>query len=824
MGVNLGFPISIGLLAIVVSAEFSTLDGSSGDRGAVFIPRFDMFTAEAHTLVSVASPFPYPVKMDWKQLDNLVSNISDDMINIRDYYEREMMRVMENGYWATEKYRHYMPVFRCKESCQSVIPEAIIQEMKRLLTEIKDEAELANTLLNNTKIEAVSFKVDVPAMNVMSDGTQEAEDELVRKRRGYLAPLGFLGAGVGFGAFSGIMLKKGVCGALPSVFNFCEDSNKKLTKRMNSVIATQRRMSDYIQRETTENNEKFFLLGNEIARTQADLQEVKEKAILDQEIMFGKIEKMRKTLSAMELCSRWAHNISRWEASATLKLESLRQISSQMKIFRVGIESYRRFLFSALDSLSQSYLHPSLVTPAQITSIVDEVHTFERSVRHTRLQPAIATSQVPIYYRFPLVERVAFADEAIIVFFQIPLNYAHNVYRVYEARPLMQPNWGEDTATTFRFPKPYLAIAGGGTSYAELGREQVDACVGTAELRLCPQHFISVTDRSKLCLSSLYYNSDIAAIQTCDIETVPLQDNPKSEVIEPGVYQLITSQENLKLHNLTSDGAMVGEIYVNKTSIIKPACGHRIETGGTLRLSPDFQSCQTDDKPFVSTVTLTPPLQSILSQLPSAHELTKFNSIREAREQLIAEVRSHLKGQVVHHMSTQDLRTLTRPIATQLTMLHPQIQREIDSRLPTSTALLMALCSMTLSVIYGLIAFTYFRKQLRVIFTHPVIAMKRHVEGSMLMIVDTEAELLLPNDAHAGVDTLTRRQLDAIRSVAVSMESPEIREKFMSGMQLVVNQGRSNLPNLPAYEPNPVQETSLYAEPGLQPMYPNPRD
>ena len=175
-----------GISAQVVD-EKSRMKGTSG---AVFISRFEMFTAEAHALVAAASKFPKPVLIDYGRLDSLVGNLSQDLSNIKQYYEAEAQRVAKDGYFITGTFtthasqyggaidrKYIMASLTCEQQETESLNQATVQELKEVKREIKEEATLANLLLEPTKAEARSFEIDLPELKVSRVGPDMVRTE-----------------------------------------------------------------------------------------------------------------------------------------------------------------------------------------------------------------------------------------------------------------------------------------------------------------------------------------------------------------------------------------------------------------------------------------------------------------------------------------------------------------------------------------------------------------------------------------------------------------------------------------------------------------------
>ena len=125
-------------------------------------------------------------------------------------------------------------------------------------------------------------------------------------------------------------------------------------------------------------------------------------------------------------------------------------------------------------------------------------------------------------------------------FLRILMNSKSVTYNVFQAERLHQPIDDGKTASTYQFPKPYVAIATDKTNFAELAASTLQQCTGSNRSKLCRKGFSTTTDETFLCLTSLYFNQDIPALQNCPVSSIFLPEAPQAIYLANGVYHLIS--------------------------------------------------------------------------------------------------------------------------------------------------------------------------------------------------------------------------------------------------------------------------------------------
>ena len=101
--------------------------------------------------------------------------------------------------------------------------------------------------------------------------------------------------------------------------------------------------------------------------------------------------------------------------------------------------------------------------------------------------------------------------------------------------------------------------------YAEVKNEEYMSCLGTQLLILCTQPVALVSSQDQLCLTSLLYNHEVAALKTCTREVTELPTLPTAIYLGNSIYLLNAADDQQFLYNITHSG---GRKFSNRV----PAC------------------------------------------------------------------------------------------------------------------------------------------------------------------------------------------------------------------------------------------------------------
>ena len=119
-----------------------------------------------------------------------------------------------------------------------------------------------------------------------------------------------------------------------------------------------------------------------------------------------------------------------------------------------------------------------------------------------------------------MVLEVSLSTTGISVVLGVPMNSKSSTCNVYHATPLYQPNDDLTTASLYQLAQPFLTISIDNTEFAELGASTMQQCSDNNRINLCRKGFSTTSDDTLFCLSSLFYNYDVASIRNCKVESV----------------------------------------------------------------------------------------------------------------------------------------------------------------------------------------------------------------------------------------------------------------------------------------------------------------
>ena len=100
------------------------------------------------------------------------------------------------------------------------------------------------------------------------------------------------------------------------------------------------------------------------------------------------------------------------------------------------------------------------------------------------------------------------------------MNSKSATYKVFQVELLCQPNEDKETASVYQFRKPYVAMATDNSNFAQLAASTLQQCTGSNRIKLCRKGFLTTTDETLPCLTSLYFNQDIPALRNCPVSSV----------------------------------------------------------------------------------------------------------------------------------------------------------------------------------------------------------------------------------------------------------------------------------------------------------------
>ena len=238
---------------------------------------------------------------------------------------------------------------------------------------------------------------------------------------------------------------------------------------------------------------------------------------------------------------------------------------------------------------------------------------------------------------------VTVLQESLSIVLGIPVNSKSSTFDVYRAIPLPRPNEDGTTASVYRFPHEFVAIATDNSQYAEVSATTFSQCSGTNRIKLCPKGFSTTTDETRLCLTSLFYEYSIPALGNCLVDSVLLPEATKASYLVDGLYHVISRTARLQVKNDTDGLPVFITTLQCQACLIRRSCLSTLTFNlGDLVLTPDMDFCETRPEPFVASVKLTPSLAAVFITLPPASADLNVYSIGKTRREIVSSVQLEL--------------------------------------------------------------------------------------------------------------------------------------------------------------------------------------
>ena len=137
---------------------------------------------------------------------------------------------------------------------------------------------------------------------------------------------------------------------------------------------------------------------------------------------------------------------------------------------------------------------------------------------------------------------------------EVLLNSGEPIHDAYKAIPLPQPIENTTTAAILKLERNYLIVSRREESYAEMKSEEYLSCLGKQLLILCTKPVALVSAQDQLCLTSLLYNHEVAALKTCKQEVTEMPISLTAIYLGNSMYLLNAADDQQFLYNITYSG------------------------------------------------------------------------------------------------------------------------------------------------------------------------------------------------------------------------------------------------------------------------------
>ena len=310
--------------------------------------------------------------------------------------------------------------------------------------------------------------------------------EATRQRRGAavgmaaLAAVGLFGSGVAMG-------NSDSCG-LRGIFGGCHDQTKANAENIRTISELQDVLTDFVTELSTNTDEKFFLVENELAALQAIQAELSRTQNTNWAIIQEQFYIYADNFHILRDCDQLLF--------ANLQLNfNFDSISSLLAMIHASVKSYRSALFAfrvnllnSIPVLLQGHLLMSLIPMESLLVILDRV-AFQPAKAADRLSLAIPASDLLSYYDSRLLVD-AVTISGLLLTLNIPLASKQTVFVLYEAKTILMPYTDDpQLAITWKLEAPYLALSEDQMESSILSKDQFEQCLGSSKYRVCSETF-----------------------------------------------------------------------------------------------------------------------------------------------------------------------------------------------------------------------------------------------------------------------------------------------------------------------------------------------
>ena len=180
-------------------------------------------------------------------------------------------------------------------------------------------------------------------------------------------------------------------------------------------------------------------------------------------------------------------------------------------------------------------------------------------------------------------------SHGLLITMEVPVYSGEPIHDAYKAIPLPQPIKYTTTAATLKLERNYLIVSRREECYAETKSEEYLSCLGTQLLILCTKPVALVSAQDQLCLTSLLYNHEVAALKTCTREVTELPILPTAIYLGKSMYLLNAANDQQFLYNITYSG---GRKFSNRVTACKNCLIHLPAMEKWFTRIMDWSCCQ----------------------------------------------------------------------------------------------------------------------------------------------------------------------------------------------------------------------------------------
>ena len=223
-----------------------------------------------------------------------------------------------------------------------------------------------------------------------------------------------------------------------------------------------------------------------------------------------------------DFCAQSAINNVSWTLNAT---------HSELQVQTLYLTEQRNTFITSIGVLSKGILPAALVPYEDLPKIISTLKLGDKKC-------SIPHDHSNLLYSLPLVRNVFSSPHGLLITMEVPVYSGEPIHDAYKAVSLPQPIKNTTTAATLTLEKNCLIVSRREESYGEMKSEEYLSCLGTPLLILYTEPVALVSTQDQLCLTSLLYNHEVAALKTCKREVTELPILPTAIYLGKSMYLL----------------------------------------------------------------------------------------------------------------------------------------------------------------------------------------------------------------------------------------------------------------------------------------------
>ena len=163
------------------------------------------------------------------------------------------------------------------------------------------------------------------------------------------------------GLILGVPVKDAACSAL-SIFSLCSN-NTELEADVDNMLRQQTVFQKTLERLQNRNDEKFFLLGNEIKETQESVAKITEVVSDNLQKLDVELLEIKGVIRHLVDCNAHLAQTVNFYQQLQECNSYLNSLYTHVKSYLADFYAYRKALFSTLLSLAAGYVTPQFLLP-----------------------------------------------------------------------------------------------------------------------------------------------------------------------------------------------------------------------------------------------------------------------------------------------------------------------------------------------------------------------------------------------------------------------------------------------------------------------------